>query len=134
MFNHVTVGTLKQICELAQASAAAEWVADPDNRVWGDFGEPYEPRPRTPEWLALHDFLEGLSHDELVETQAAHWWGRDFVPKERAKRALQSMLDYSRKHPDDMVLYLIGNDLARALSRAVRLLEENPGLVKETAR
>jgi hypothetical protein len=133
MLEHVTIATLKHIGELDRASAAAEWAA-PGNRTCWSFDEPDEPSEPTPERLALLSFLEGLSHDQLVETQAAYWLGRDYVPKTRVRRALKGLLEYSRAHPDHMVSYLIGNDLARALGRTVRLLEEIPGLVKDTAR
>jgi hypothetical protein len=130
MLENLTIETLLRIRDLARAEMAGDRAADPDERVWRDFGEPFKPRRPTPERLALRSFLQRLSHDELVEAQAAYILGRDPVRKSRVKYTLEDLLEYSRGNADHMASYLSGNDLARALTRTLELIEEIPGLVK----
>src|SRR4051812_16503116 len=100
MLRNLTTETLEQIGELARASMAAEWAADPDKRVWRSCGELGDPRPPTPERMAMEGFIRGLPDDHLIEVQACFWLGRDHTPDSGVTRALSRLLEHSRRDTD----------------------------------
>jgi hypothetical protein len=135
MLEHVTTATLKHISELARASKAAEWEADPDKSVLHTIDLFEEELLPTPEHIALEEFIQGESYDQLIEIQACYWLGLNHTAKDRVESALRGHLDHSRRYPEHMAWYILGKSwLDIALGRAASMIEEHPGLVRRPVR
>ena len=130
MITHCSLDLLREVAGLSRNAIAASRRANAHRPVHRAIDRMSLPWTLTAEERRFYDFLDELSHDQLLEIQACYWLGASHPPVHLAEQALADFLEYSARNTGHMQQYLHAKGfLPEALSWTLVFLSSRPDLV-----